>query len=165
MTQLHKVYIGVGTNLGDKYQNICMAYQQILKLVGNITSKSSIYVSEPWGFESTEMFLNSVIEIYTSLTPHQLLKELKTIEKNIGRTRKTSTQYQSRIIDLDVLLYDDLIINKDNLTIPHPHFTKRNFVYIPLLEINKNIINPLNLKKVIDEVKIEKLEKFFKKND
>ncbi len=164
MTQLHKVYIGVGTNLGDKYQNIYLAYQQIQKLVGNITSKSSIYVSEPWGFESTELFFNTVIEVHTQLLPEQLLDTLKYIEKKLGRKEKTSTEYQSRIIDLDIIFYDDLIINNKHLTIPHPYFKQRDFVYMPLLEIDENIINPITNKKVSLEVEQKKLEKFFKKN-
>ncbi len=165
MPQLHKVYIGVGTNLGDKYNNIYLAYQQIQKLVGNITSKSSIYISEPWGFKATELFFNTVIEVYTQLSPKQLLNTLKNIEKKMGRKEKTSTEYQSRIIDLDILFFDDMTINNKHLTIPHPHFKQRDFVYMPLLEIDENIINPITNKKVRFEVKQKKMEKFFKKND
>lgn len=161
MEELHKVYIGVGTNLGDKYQNIYNAYQQIQSKIGNITTKSSIYISEPWGFEATEQFLNSVIKVYTHLSPNELLVSLKKLEKDIGRKEKTSSQYESRLIDLDIILYDNLVLETEELTIPHPFFEQRSFVYIPLLEINKNIINPKTNKQLISEVKMERLKKFF----
>jgi 2-amino-4-hydroxy-6-hydroxymethyldihydropteridine diphosphokinase len=161
MKQLHKVYIGVGTNLGDKYKNIYNAYLLVQAKIGNITSKSSIYISEPWGFETTETFLNSVIEVYTYLSPIDLLMALKKIEKEIGRKKKISKQYESRIIDLDILLYDQLVMETEELTIPHLFIQQRNFVYIPLLEINKKIVNPKTKKPLITQVKFEKLKKFF----
>jgi 2-amino-4-hydroxy-6-hydroxymethyldihydropteridine diphosphokinase len=163
MKQLHKVYIGVGTNLGDKYQNIYNAYKHIQTKIGNITSKSSIYVSEPWGFESTEIFLNSVIEIYTDLSPTDLLNKLKKIEIEVGRKKKKSNQYESRIIDLDIILYNNLVMKTEELTIPHPFFEQRDFVYIPLIEINKKIVNPKTKKQLLSQVKFTKLKKFFKK--
>jgi len=161
MKQLHKVYIGVGSNLGDKYQNIYLAYRLIQSKIGNITSKSSIYISEPWGFESDELFLNSVIEIHSKLQPLELLNQLKQIEKELGRKKKQSDTYESRLIDLDILFYDKLILKNDQLTIPHPHVEKRSFVYMPLLEIQPNFIQTQTKSKLKNTVKIEKLKKFF----
>ncbi|HIP35408.1 MAG TPA: 2-amino-4-hydroxy-6-hydroxymethyldihydropteridine diphosphokinase [Crocinitomix sp.] len=164
MKDSHTVYIAVGTNLGDKYKNIETAYKLIQSLVGNIISKSHIYCSEPWGFSSNDDFLNSVIEIHTKLSPLELLNKLQHIENKMGRKQKTSKLYESRIIDLDILSYDDLVINSKELTLPHPYIEKRNFVYIPLREICPNWVNPITSLRLDDIKKDLNIKKYPKKN-
>ena len=108
------IYLSLGSNLGDKEGNILRAYALIEQRIGHIVRKSSLYRTEPWGFESSNDFLNSAIAIETSLSPRQLLKETQRIEKEIGRTAKTSADrtYQDRLIDIDILIYNDLIIDE-----------------------------------------------------
>lgn len=131
------IYLSLGSNLGDKEGNILRAYALIEQRIGHIVRKSSLYRTEPWGFESSNDFLNSVIAIETSLTPRELLTETQRIEKEIGRTAKTSANgsYQDRLIDIDILIYNDLIIDEPDLQIPHPLMNQRDFVLKPLKEI------------------------------
>ena len=131
------IYLSLGSNLGDKEGNILRAYALIEQRIGHIVRKSSLYRTEPWGFESSNDFLNSAIAIETSLSPRQLLKETQRIEKEIGRTAKTSADgtYQDRLIDIDILIYNDLIIDEPDLQIPHPLMNQRDFVLKPLKEI------------------------------
>ena len=131
------IYLSLGSNLGDKEGNILRAYALIEQRIGHIVRKSSLHRTAPWGFESSNDFLNSVIAIETSLTPHELLTETQRIEKEIGRTTKTSANgtYQDRLIDIDILIYNDLIIDEPDLQIPHPLMNQRDFVLNPLKEI------------------------------
>jgi len=133
---MHKVYLGIGTNLGDKEGNILRAYELIRDRVGEIVKRSTLYNTEPWGFESENSFLNSVICVETALFPRQLLQMTQQIEREMGRTSKsTDGKYHDRIVDIDILLYDDLKVNEPDLVIPHPLMTERDFVMKPLLEI------------------------------
>jgi 2-amino-4-hydroxy-6-hydroxymethyldihydropteridine diphosphokinase len=137
---MHTVYLAFGTNLGDKEENITEAYRQVELYVGNIKHRSSIIETEPWGFESENTFLNSVAYVETALTPHQLLRATQHIEKVMGRKQKSNEGiYHDRIIDIDILLYDDISINEPDLVIPHPLMQEREFVMKPLMEIKKNI--------------------------
>ena len=131
------IYLSLGSNLGDKEGNILRAYALIEQRIGHIVRKSSLHRTAPWGFESSNDFLNSVIAIETSLTPRELLTETQRIEKEIGRTAKTSADgtYQDRLIDIDILIYNDLIIDEPDLQIPHPLMNQRDFVLKPLKEI------------------------------
>ena len=131
------IYLSLGSNLGDKEGNILRAYALIEQRIGHIVRKSSLHRTAPWGFESSNDFLNSVIAIETSLTPRELLTETQRIEKEIGRTAKTSADgtYQDRLIDIDILIYNDLIIDEPDLQIPHPLMNQRDFVLNPLKEI------------------------------
>jgi 2-amino-4-hydroxy-6-hydroxymethyldihydropteridine diphosphokinase len=131
------IYLSLGSNLGDKEGNILRAYTLIEQRIGHIARKSSLHRTAPWGFESSNDFLNSVIAIETSLTPRELLTETQRIEKEIGRTAKTSADgtYQDRLIDIDILIYNDLIIDEPDLQIPHPLMNQRDFVLKPLKEI------------------------------
>ena len=131
------IYLSLGSNLGDKEGNILQAYTLIEQRIGHIARKSSLHRTAPWGFESSNDFLNSVIAIETSLTPRELLTETQRIEKEIGRTAKTSADgtYQDRLIDIDILIYNDLIIDEPDLQIPHPLMNQRDFVLKPLKEI------------------------------
>lgn len=131
----HKAYLGLGSNLGNKLENLKSAINVLCNYNCKKLKESSIYVSKAWGFKSSDLFLNMVIAIETDLSPQDLLKKCKQIEKKIGRKPKKQIKYESRIIDLDILYYDDLKINMENLQIPHPHIKKRLFVLKPLLEI------------------------------
>ena len=131
------IYLSLGSNLGDKEGNILRAYTLIEQRIGHIARKSSLHRTAPWGFESSNDFLNSVIAIETSLTPRELLTETQRIEREIGRTAKTSADgtYQDRLIDIDILIYNDLIIDEPDLQIPHPLMNQRDFVLNPLKEV------------------------------
>lgn len=133
---LHNAYLGLGSNLGDREANIRKAISLIGEKVGLVLRQSSLIETEPWGFESSNKFLNGVILVETPLTPRQLLKVTQSIERQLGRRRKsTSSSYSDRPIDIDILLYDDLTVNEPDLKIPHPLMQQRDFVMIPLQEI------------------------------
>jgi len=141
------VYLGLGTNLGDKNQNLNDAVMELSLEVGCVVSLSAFYTSEPWGFNSEHVFLNAVVLMETSLSPVQVLLKTQMIEKKLGRTGKSVTDYEDRLIDIDILLYDMLIIENPSLKIPHPLITKRNFVLIPLVEIAPDLVDPVSGKK------------------
>lgn len=130
-------YLGLGTNLGeDKAANLQHAVNMLHEQAGHVLACSTFIESEPWGFQSNNTFLNAVIAIETTHTPHQLLAITQSIERAMGRTHKSiNGNYTDRIIDIDILLYDDIIIDTPELTIPHPLILQREFVYRPLLEI------------------------------
>lgn len=137
------VYLGLGTNEGDLEANISRALEKIEERIGNITSQSSLYLTEPWGFESQNMFLNAVCEVETDLSPRELLSFTQLIERKIGRKTKSHEGiYEDRIIDIDILLYGNEIINLPDMVIPHPLMTKRKFVMQPLAEIAPNLHHP-----------------------
>lgn len=133
---LHTAYFGLGTNLGDREENIRRAYELIQKRVGSIVRRSSLYHSAPWGFESDNAFVNTAVCVETSLTPHEVLQATQQIEREMGRTQKSVNGiYHDRIIDIDILQYDDVQMSTPELTLPHPHINERPFVYEPLSEI------------------------------
>jgi len=133
---MNTVYLSLGSNLGDKKSNLEKAVSLISKEVGKVISVSSFYQSAPCGFESENDFLNAVILIETSLSPFELLAKTQEIEKKMGRKTKTTETYSDRIIDIDILFYDDLIVNTPELKIPHPLWKERDFVKIPLAELS-----------------------------
>ena len=139
---LHQVYLGLGSNLGDKQANIRQAIELIGERVGEVIRQSSLIETEPWGFESENQFLNGVILVETTLTPRELLCATQQIERELGRKKHisnpsplTTRHYKDRPIDIDILLYDDLTVDEPDLKIPHPLMHKRDFVMIPLREI------------------------------
>ena len=138
----HQVYLGLGSNLGDREENIRKAIALIAERVGEVTRQSSLIETEPWGYESANKFLNGVILVETTLTPRQVLKATQKIERELGKrrrhatTRVQSTMYHDRPIDIDVLLYDDLTVDEPDLKIPHPQMQQRAFVMKPLEEIS-----------------------------
>lgn len=133
---MHTVYLGLGTNLGDKEANLKLAVEEIDKRVGKVTSLSAFYVTEPWGFSSENSFLNAACAVDTSLSPFEVLSMTQEIERDLGRVKKTvNGNYSDRPIDIDILLYDDLQVNTPELTIPHPLMNQREFVMKPLSEI------------------------------
>ena len=132
----HVVYLGLGSNLGNKKANIRRAVKKIGELIGTVERQSALYVSEPWGFSSENEFVNAVICVSTSLQPRPLLSATQEIERSMGRKKKsTDGIYHDRIIDIDILLYDDLTIDEPDLKIPHPLMQQRDFVMIPLKQI------------------------------
>lgn len=136
MKRRHVVYLAYGSNLGDKEENIMQAYRLTEQYVGRIVRRSSLMCSEPWGFESVNAFVNSVVCVETTLTPHELLSATQKIEKTMGRTHKSvNREYHDRIIDIDILLYDDIKLDEPDLVIPHPLMQEREFVMRPLKEI------------------------------
>lgn len=139
-----RVFLGLGTNLGNKEENIGNAIQYIEELVGNVVSQSALYHTEPWGFESANTFINAVVAVETSLTVRDVLDATKKIERLMGRTYKSvDRQYKDRIIDIDILFYNDLIINDEDLIIPHPLMHERLFVLQPLSEIAPDYVHPV----------------------
>lgn len=137
------LFIGIGSNLGDRRANIAEALERISKLPATrIVKQSSFYESEPHGDAKT-WFVNGVIEVDIELSPENLLKKLKTIEAAMGRKRVKGKRWGSRIIDLDILLYGALVVNKRNLKIPHPEIAKRRFVLLPLSELAPQVIHPV----------------------
>lgn len=139
---MHQVYLGLGTNLGEKDANLKAAVEEIRKRVGEIVSLSAFYASEPWGFESEHSFLNAVCCVSTDFSPIQVLRITQEIERSLGRLKKSvNGVYSDRMIDIDILLYDDWRIDTPELTIPHPLMWKRDFVMIPLREIAPEIVS------------------------
>ena len=132
----HYVYLGLGSNLGDKRENLACAIRLIGERVGKVLRVSSFIETEPWGFESDNTFVNAVILCETTLTPRQVLQATQKVEREMGRKKKsTDGGYADRCIDIDILLYDDLRVDEPDLQIPHPLMLKRDFVMIPLREI------------------------------
>lgn len=136
------IAILLGSNIGDRFLALEKAKLLIREGVNNQTIESSIFESEPWGFQDEINFLNQVICLETKLSPHDLLEKLLAIEKEMGRMRSRSG-YQSRIIDLDILVYNDLILSDDKLKIPHPRLHERRFTLEPLNELMPDYIHPV----------------------
>jgi 2-amino-4-hydroxy-6-hydroxymethyldihydropteridine diphosphokinase len=132
--ELHLVYIGLGSNLGDGTQNLRTALDALAVSAGRVVAISPMVSSEPWGFDSPHRFTNAVAALETTLSPEELLSTTQEIERRMGRTerRKPGEPYEDRIIDLDLLLYDDLHCQTLTLTLPHPHIEERDFVREPL---------------------------------
>lgn len=131
------VYLGIGTNLGDKENNLRVAIKNIEEQTGKVISCSAPYASEPWGFRSDNSFLNIVVSVETQLAPIDLLDVTQRIEKSMGRkTKSVNGIYSDRIIDIDILIYDKIEMNTDRLVLPHPGLKDRQFFRIPLKEIN-----------------------------
>lgn len=146
------VYLGLGTNLGEKEKNLRDAVERIEERVGKVVSLSAFYATSPWGFESENTFLNAVVHIETKLPPQELLTLTQQIEREIGRTTKSvNHSYADRIIDVDVLMYDDLILNETNLVLPHPLMHQRLFVMEPMAEIAPGLVHPV-LKKTMQDL-------------
>ena len=137
----HQVYIGIGSNVGNKRENFFEAVTRLAKLPDTrVLKESSLYESEPLG-EAKEWYVNGAVEIETKFKPDMLLKKFKNIERSMGR-KKVKKRWVARIIDLDILLYDSAVVKKKNLRIPHPEMPTRKFVLIPLSEIAPQVVHP-----------------------
>lgn len=137
-------YIGLGTNKGDKQANLILAAAYLAERAGAITALSDFYETKPWGFASDELFLNAALGLETQLPPLELLTLTQAIERELGRTEKSiNHQYKDRTIDIDILTYDDQVINLPELTLPHPHMHERLFVLEPLMEIAPRYKHPV----------------------
>lgn len=133
---MHTVYLSLGSNLGDRKATMRRAIGLLNERAGSVDRQSSFIETEPWGFESTNKFLNMCVRLLTTLSPEQLLLATKQIERELGRTQKSvNGQYHDRPIDIDILMYDNVHIDSDDLTLPHPHMQEREFVMKPLREI------------------------------
>lgn len=137
-------YILLGSNLGDREGILRRAIEMIECRCCRVMASSHLYESEPWGFESDDVFLNQVVCVKTTLSPHDLLNELLSIEITLGRDREHHYEtYVSRPIDLDILYYDDLIIEDFDLVLPHPRLHLRRFTLEPLCDIAPKLIHPI----------------------
>ncbi|MDP4240171.1 MAG: 2-amino-4-hydroxy-6-hydroxymethyldihydropteridine diphosphokinase [Bacteroidota bacterium] len=143
-------YLGLGTNLGNKAQNLHNAVTALQDETGRVLGVSSYYTSKPWGFKSENMFLNAVVLVETSLQPLDLLAKTQEIERKLGRTSKSADGYSDRVIDIDILMYDNRIIDLPDLKIPHPLLATRDFVLIPFAELAPDLIHPLSGKSLIE---------------
>ncbi len=139
---MHKVFLGIGGNIGNKAQNFRTAYSLVTEKLGTIVQSSSIYESPPWGFQAKEYFWNQILIIETKHSPDKLLEEIHIIENEFGRKRKKYT-YVSREMDIDILYYDEIFIETEKLIIPHPKIHQRLFVLVPLSEIAPDFKHPL----------------------
>ena len=140
---MKKAFLSLGTNIGDKKKNLARATRYINVSIGHIIDLSGIYESEPWGFEADNNFLNMVIEVISDLTPMEMMQKCLEIEAKLGRIRDNSEGYSSRIIDIDILFFQDAIFSEPALTIPHPHLHNRRFVLEPLSEIAPDYVHPI----------------------
>ena len=148
---MHTVYLSLGTNLGYRRRNIRRAIEKIGEQIGAVVRQSALYETEAWGFKSSHRFINAAVCVETMLSPRELLETTQDIERQLGRSHKTrknaiglpaeGTEYQDRLIDIDILLYDDIQVNEPDLQIPHPLMNEREFVMQPLREIMPDVDN------------------------
>lgn len=157
------VFLILGGNRGNRLEIFSAAIDLVTKEIGAINAVSSRYESESWGFTS-EVFMNQIIKVETNLSPTEVLNGIQHIEAQLGRVRKTGG-YEARTIDIDLLYYDELIINTPELTVPHPRIAERRFVLAPLAEIEPELIDPVSgltalsmLEKCRDNLMIERID-------
>lgn len=136
----HTAYIALGTNLGERLSNLRVALQSMLPEI-TVLAESHVYETPPWGYEDQPAFLNMVVKAETDLEPESLLEHLKQLEARLGRAQ--SFRWGPRLIDLDILFYNDLVIDTPPLIIPHPHLHERAFVMVPLADVAPNLRHPL----------------------
>lgn len=157
-------YLSLGTNLGNKLENLQRAIDEINQSVGHVKKLSSIYKTKSWGFKGDD-FYNICIEVSSSLSPEKMIQKVLLIENKLGRSRLKEKGYKNRLIDIDILLFDDEIIFYNELKVPHPEMLKRKFVLVPLAEIAPNVIHPITKKTILiclqhctDTASIEKVQ-------
>ncbi len=155
MKKTRHIFLGLGANVGDKKKNIQKAVTLLAEKIENITS-APLYETKPWGYTEQGNFLNTVVYGTTSLSPTDLLRFLKETEQNIGRVWRF--RFGPREIDIDILFYDDVILNESALQIPHPRLQGRDFVLKPLMDLDPNFTHPV-LKKTIKQLYDELPEK------
>ena len=153
MNELHEIYLSIGSNMGNRMEYLRFGINELENEL-NLIAISSIYETEPWGYSDDKPYLNLVARFNTRLNVHELMKICQKIEQNAGRILKEKpleSDYQARTLDIDVLFYDQQIIQETTLEIPHPRLHLRNFVLVPFAEINGSFVHPV-LKKTIDEL-------------
>ena len=156
----HVIYLALGTNLGDRSANLKQAIAALTPQM-EVKAKSSVYETPPWGFEDQPKFLNQVIKAKTYLDPEPLLKHLKRLEVALGR--KESFLNGPRLIDIDLLFYNNLVVDKPSLVIPHPRLHERGFVLLPLMDLAPDLVHPVKKKSVREMLalcNVEGIEKF-----
>ena len=153
------VYFSLGSNLGDRYLNLSECISLIDKNIGEIKSISSIYKNSAQGFIG-DYFYNCCVKVLTSHKPLELIDIILSIEKTMGRKTMKTQKYESRKIDIDIILYDDLVIEDNKLIVPHPRYTNRSFVLVPLIEIDDKLVDPISktmIKELLDEINSEEI--------
>jgi len=156
----HTIYLALGSNLGDRLANLKQAIAALTPQM-EVNAKSSVYETPPRGYEDQPKFLNQVVKAKTYLDPEPLMKHLKRLEVALGR--KESFPNGPRLIDMDILFYDNLVWNGPSLIIPHPRLHERGFVLLPLMELNPDLVHPVNKKSVremIAQCDVGGIEKF-----
>jgi 2-amino-4-hydroxy-6-hydroxymethyldihydropteridine diphosphokinase len=153
---MNNVYFSIGSNIGNKKENLKNAINLLQKNNINIKKISSVYKTEPIGIKKQPYFYNICVKAKTDLTPQKILKIIKKIEKKLGRTK--NIKWGPRIIDIDILFYNNIILYAKNLKIPHPEIKKRKFVLIPLYEIDKKIYHPVEKKTIKNMLKNKNLK-------
>ena len=138
---MHKVYLLTGSNEGNRQGNLARAMELIAQQCGAITAQSAIYETEAWGMKEQAGFLNQALCLHTQLAPVELLKQLKSIEKQVGRVE--TVKWGPRVIDIDILLFDNEVVNLPELIIPHPYMQERRFTLTPLADIAANAVHPV----------------------
>ena len=147
------IYLSLGSNLGDRNRHLIDAILLLAERVGEMRLVSTFLTTKSWGYKSDNDYLNAVVLLQTELTPMELLAETLQIEISMGRKTKTVTNYSDRIIDIDILLYNNEIIDLPALKIPHPLMLERDFVLKPLIEIAPDLIHPVTLKQISEYIK------------
>lgn len=160
---MFQVYLLLGANLGNRFEQMRRAFDEIEKQVGRVVQHSSLYETASWGIEDEPDYLNQVLLLETNLKPLAVLEKINGIEELLGRTRKQ--KWESRLIDIDILFYEDFFVESPKLTIPHPYVHLRRFTLEPLVEIAPNFIHPLLrksnkelLQELEDDLEVKKLD-------
>ena len=160
----HRVYISFGSNKGNRLENIIISLKEIEVQLGRIEKISNLYLTKSWGFKSRD-FYNGCLILITKFSPSIVLRKIKSIENSLGRIKSFNGKYFSREIDIDILFFDDLIINSQELKIPHKQIHKRKFVLIPMLDLSPELIHPESkhsisqlLNKSNDELEVRKIK-------
>jgi 2-amino-4-hydroxy-6-hydroxymethyldihydropteridine diphosphokinase len=138
---MHTVYLLTGSNIGDSYTHLMQARKAIALQAGEVIIASSVYKTEPWGNKDQQDFLNQVLQVNTELEPLDLLRTVLGIEQEMGRDRKE--KWGPRIIDIDILFYDNMMLESEELHVPHPYLHERRFTLLPLNEIAPDLIHPV----------------------
>ena len=146
---MNQIYLSIGGNLGNRDENLKTALQQIEIKIGRIVAFSEVYETQPWGMKEQPDFLNQVLKVDTNLSPFNTLEAILAVEKKMGRIREH--KWFARLIDIDLLFYNDEVIYSPQLTLPHPQIQNRNFVLVPFFDINPNFIHPV-LNKTISQL-------------
>ena len=169
MKIVRTTYLSIGSNQGDKLHNLQRAIDEINQIIGHVKNISSVYKTKSWGFDGDD-FYNICLKISSSLSPEKMIQAVLKIEDKLGRTRHHEKTYSNRVIDIDILLFDDEIIFFNDLKVPHPEMLNRKFVLVPLTEIAPNVIHPITKQTILiclqhckDDQAIEKIDATLKR--